>query len=239
MRHGVAERLGLGEPTVCWHTHRDSICEIITFFGLLTATLAKIATDIMLLAQTEVAEVHEPTTKDRGVSSTMPHKRNPVLSQQIIVAARLTRAQVASMLEAMVQDHERGSATWQMEWTLIPVTAAYALSALERILELVEGLEIHPERMKDNLGLSHQFVYAEAVMMALAPQLGRQKAHDLVDEAVSDARGGKPFVEALQQSQEINDVLSTSMLSLILNGQAHIEAAAQAVTEVLANCDRG
>ncbi len=239
VRHGLAERLGLGEPTVCWHTHRDSLCEIITFFGLLTATFAKIATDIMLMAQTEVAEVHEPTTKDRGVSSTMPHKRNPVLSQQIIVAARLTRAQVASMLEAMVQDHERGSATWQMEWTIVPAAAAYTLSALERMLELVAGLEIHPERMRENLGLSHQFVYAEAVMMALAPTLGRQKAHDLVDAAVSDARGGKPFVDALQESQEINDILSESVLSQILNGQAHIEAADQAVREVLANHDRG
>jgi 3-carboxy-cis,cis-muconate cycloisomerase len=239
VRHGLAERLGLGEPTICWHTHRDSLCEFVTFFGLLTATLAKIARDIMLLAQTEVAEVHEPAAKDRGVSSAMPHKRNPVLSQQIIVAARLTRPQVASMLEAMVQDHERGSATWQMEWTLIPDTASYTLSALGGILELVEGLEIHPERMRENLGLSHQFVYAEAVMMALAPTLGRQKAHDLVDAAVSDARGGKPFVDALQESQEINDILSESVLREILNGQAHIEAAAREVREVLANHDRG
>ena len=238
VRHGLAERLGLGEPTICWHTHRDSLCEIISYFGLLTATLAKIATDIMLLAQTEVAEVLEPAAKDRGVSSAMPHKRNPVLSQQIIVAARLTRAQVASMLEAMVQDHERGSATWQMEWTLIPDTASYTLSALDSILELVEGLQIHPERMRENLGLTRQFVYAEAVMMALAPQLGRQKAHDLVEEAVSDARGGKAFVDALQQSPEISDVLSASDLSLILNGRTHIEAADQAVKEVLAKFDR-
>jgi 3-carboxy-cis,cis-muconate cycloisomerase len=235
----MAERLDLGEPTICWHTHRDSLCEVITFFGLVTATLAKIATDIMLLAQTEVAEVHEPTTKDRGVSSAMPHKRNPVLSQQIIVAARLTRAQVASMLEAMVQDHERGSATWQMEWTLVPDAASYSLSAIERALELVEGLEINPERMTENLSLSHQFVYAEAVMMALAPKLGRQIAHDLVDAAVTDARGGKSFVEALQQSEEISNILSAPVLNKILNGQAHIEAAAQEVRKVLANCDRG
>jgi 3-carboxy-cis,cis-muconate cycloisomerase len=239
VRRGMAERLDLGEPTVCWHTHRDSLCEVITYFGLLTATLAKIATDIMLLAQTEVAEVHEPTAKDRGVSSAMPHKRNPVLSQQVIVAARLMRVQVASMLEAMVQDHERGSATWQMEWTLIPDAASYALGAIERVAELVEGLEIHPERMMENLNLSHQFVYAEAVMMALAPQLGRQIAHDLVDAAVTDARGGKSFVEALQQSEKINNILSAPVLNEILNGQAHIEAAAQEVRVVLANCDRG
>jgi 3-carboxy-cis,cis-muconate cycloisomerase len=238
VRHGMAERLDLGEPTISWHTHRDSLSEFITFLGLLTATLAKIATDIMLMAQTEVGEVSEPTTKGRGVSSAMPHKRNPILSQQVIVAARLTRAQVSSMLEAMVQDHERGSATWQMEWSIIPVTSAYALSALERTLELVAGLQVHPERMRENLGLSHQFVYAEAVMMALAPQLGRQKAHDLVEAAVSDARGGKSFVEALQQSEEINSILSASMLNEILTGQTHIEAAAQEVKAVLANRDR-
>lgn len=239
VRQGMADRLDLGEPTVCWHTHRDSLSELITFFGLLTATLAKIATDIMLLAQTEVAEVHEPTTKDRGVSSTMPHKRNPVLSQLIIVAARLTRAQVASMLEAMVQDHERGSATWQMEWTLIPDAASYALSAIERMSELVSGLEIHPEGMADNLKLTNQLVYAEAVMMALAPQLGRQKAHDLVDAAVTDARGGKTFAEALQQSEEISNILSAPVLEKIFNGQAHIEAAVQEVGQVLANFDSG
>jgi len=238
VRHGLAERLGLGEPTISWHTHRDSLCELITFFGLLTGSLAKIATDIMLLAQTEVAEVHEPAAKGRGISSTMPHKRNPVLSQQIIVAARLTRAQVASMLEAMVQDHERGSATWQMEWTLIPDTVAYALSALERILELFEGLEIHPERMRENLGLTHQLVYAEAVMMALAPHLGRQKAHDLVEATVAEARGGKPFFDVLQQSPGISNVLSVSDLRLIVNGEAHVEAAVRVVKDVLAACDR-
>jgi 3-carboxy-cis,cis-muconate cycloisomerase len=234
VRHGLAERLDLGEPIISWHTHRDSLCELVTFFGLVTGSIAKIATDIMLLAQTEVAEVHEPAAKGRGVSSTMPHKRNPVLSQQIIVAARLTRAQVASMLEAMVQDHERGSATWQMEWTLIPNTIAYALSALEHILELVEGLEIHPERMRENLGLTHHLVYAEAVMMALAPHLGRQKAHDLVEAAVADARGGEPFLDTLRQSSEINNVLSESDLRLIVDGEAHIEAADRMVREVLA-----
>ncbi len=112
VRRLLAERLGLGEPTVSWHTHRDALCELVTFFGLLTGSLSKIATDIMLLAQTEVGEVHEPAKPGRGVSSTMPHKRNPILSQQIIVAGRLVRSQASGMLEAMVQDHERGSATW-------------------------------------------------------------------------------------------------------------------------------
>ncbi len=237
VRRGLAERLSLLEPTICWHTHRDSLSEIVTFFGMLTGSLAKIATDIMLLAQTEVAEVNEPAAKGRGISSTMPQKRNPVLSQQIIVAARLTRAQVGSMLEAMVQDHERGSATWQMEWTLIPDTAAYALSALERMLELVEGLEIHPDRMGENLDRAQQFVYAEAVMMGLAPKLGRQKAHDLVEAAVAEARVDTSFFDALQQSPDISSVLSESELRVIFSGEAHIPAADRIVKDVLAACE--
>ena len=234
VRHGLAERLGLGEPAISWHTQRDCLAEFMTFFALLTGSLAKIATDIMLLAQTEVAEVHEPAAKDRGVSSTMPHKRNPVLSQQIVVAARLTRAQTSSMLEAMVQDHERGSATWQMEWTLIPDAAALTLGGLERTLELVAGLEIHPERMRENLGLTRQLIYAEAVMMALAPQLGRQKAHDLVESAVAEARAGKSFFDALRQSPVISNVLSAANLHLIFNGETHIDAADRVVNDVLA-----
>ena len=239
VRHGLAERLNLDEPIISWHTHRDSLSELITFFGLLTGSLAKIATDIVLLAQTEVAEVHEPAAKGRGISSTMPQKRNPVLSQQIIVAARLTRAQVASMLEAMVQDHERGSATWQMEWTIVPTAATHALSALEHTLELIDGLEIHPERMSENIGLSHQFVYAEAVMMALAPKLGRQNAHDLVEAAVAKAQDGKPFIDTLQQSPEINNVLSESDLRLIFSGKVHVEAADRIVKDILTVKDRG
>jgi 3-carboxy-cis,cis-muconate cycloisomerase len=193
----------------------------------------------MLLAQTEVAEVHEPAEDGRGISSTMPQKRNPVLSQQIIVAARLMRAQAASMLEAMVQDHERGSATWQMEWTIVPTAVTHALSALEHTLELIEGLEIHPERMSENIGLSHQFVYAEAVMMALAPELGRQNAHDLVEVAVAEAQDGKPFIDTLQQSSEISNVLSESDLRLIFEGKAHVAAADQIVKDILTTKDRG
>lgn len=191
--------------------------------------------DIMLLAQTEVDEVQEPAAAGRGVSSAMPHKRNPVLSQQVNVAARLTRAQVAGMLEVMVQDHERGSAIWLTEWTLVPDAVAYGLGALERMLKLLDGLRIDTERMYENLGITNQLVYAEAIMMALAPHLGRQKAHDLVDAAVEETISGKPFLDALQQSAEINDVLSTSDLKRIISGQAHIEAADHAVKEALAH----
>ena len=107
------------------------------------------------------------------------------------------------------------------------------------MLELVEGLEIHPERMTENLSLSHQFVYAEAVMMALAPKLGRQNAHDLVEATIAEAQDGQSFFDTLQQSPEISNVLSESDLRLIFNGKVHVEAADRIVKDILTMKDRG
>ncbi len=239
VRRALARGLELGDPVISWHTHRDSLCEFVTFLGLLTGTLAKIATDIMMLAQTEVGEVREPATSGRGISSTMPHKRNPVLSQQIIVAARLVRPLLASMLEVMVQDHERGSATWQAEWTLVPNATSHAVCALERMQELIAGLEIDSERMQENLGISGQFVYAESVMMALAPKLGRQKAHDLIESVIDGVRDGKLFLDSLLQSSEISTILSESDLREIFDGGTSILAASKIVDDVLAEPDSG
>ncbi len=241
VRRGLAERLGLGEPRLSWHTQRDCLGEFVTYLGLLTGSLAKIATDIMLLAQTEIAEVREPAAAGRGVSSTMPHKRNPVLSQRVVVAARLTRADAASMLEAMIQDHERGSASWQMEWTVIPSAAAHAVGALENTLELMEGLEVNPASMARNLGTTRGLIYAEAVMMALAPRLGRQKAHDLVEAAVAKVRDDNSFLDALQQCPATREVLSEADLRLIFDGEPHRESANRMVEGVLAafTTDRG
>ena len=233
VRRLLAERLGLGEPTISWHTQRDALGELITFFGLLTGSLSKIATDVMLLAQTEVGEVGEPVKPGRGASSTMPQKRNPVLSQQIIVAGRLVRSQASGMLEAMVQDHERGSATWQSEWTLVPDAASHTLAALERMVELTDGLEVHADRMRENLRLTDHLVFAESVMMALARHVGRQRAHDLVDAAIAETRQGSSFINALHRSKEISGVLAPSDLKRIFDGEMYVDAADRVVADVL------
>lgn len=234
VRRALAGELGLQEPAICWHTLRDSLSEFVSFLGLMASSAAKIATDVMLLAQTEVGELREPAASGRGVSSTMPQKRNPVLSQQIVVAARLVRRNAASMLDATVQDHERGSATWQTEWSLIPDAASHAVATIERLQELVRGLEVDSVRMKANLDLSRQFVYAESVMMALAPKLGRQRAHDLVEAAVGRAIGELSFEESLLQNTEIRDVLSGSDLRRIFDGHDSVAAARAATQAVLA-----
>lgn len=236
VRRRLAGELGLEVPVSSWHTQRDALAEMVSSFAVLGGSLSKIATDVVYLAQTEVAELREPSVPGRGTSSTMPQKHNPILSQQIIVAARLLRAQSVTMLETMVQDHERGSATWQAEWTLIPDAASYMLAALERMRELGAGLRVEPDRMRMNLDATGGFVYAEAVMMHLATELGRQRAHDLVAEAVAETREGKTFLQSLLGSREVSAAASEAELREILAGQPQIEAAARVVGDVLAAC---
>ncbi len=232
-RRRLAEELGLGVRACAWHTQRDALAELVSVLGMIGGSLGKIATDVTLLAQTEVGEVAEPARAGRGTSSTMPQKRNPILSQQVLVAGRLLRAQVGAMLEAMVQDHERGTATWQAEWSIVPDAASYGLAALHRMQELAAGLQVFPARMRANLRATGGAVHAEAVMMRLAGQLGRQRAHDLVAAVAAEALRGESFERSVMRSDEVRAAIPESELRELLAGTAEIDAAARVVADVL------
>ena len=117
---GLAAELNLNVPLAPWHVCRDGLAETVGFLGLVSGTLAKIATDIILLAQTEVGEVSEPYIAGRGASSTMPQKRNPIASEYILAASRMVHGLVPVMLGAMAQDHERATGPWQAEALVLP-----------------------------------------------------------------------------------------------------------------------
>lgn len=235
VQEALAAKLGLGVPVISWHSHRDSLAETISFCGVLTATLAKIATDVLLMTQTEVDELREPSVLERGVSSTMPQKHNPILTQQILVAARLIRPQVTAALSAMVQDHERGSGRWQMEWSLVPQTMSLTLAALERTQELVEGLEIRASQMQTNLDRTRGLISAEAIMMALATKLGRQRAHDVVAEAAALAQTQERNLgEVLCEHGDVRAVLSEDEISRVLDPRAHLSGSHAMIDRVLA-----
>jgi 3-carboxy-cis,cis-muconate cycloisomerase len=235
VQEALAAKLGLGVPVISWHSHRDSLAETISFCGVLTATLAKIATDVLLMTQTEVDELREPSLPGRGVSSTMPQKHNPILSQQILAASRLIRPQVAAALSAMVQDHERGSGRWQMEWNVVPETMSFMLAALERTQELVEGLEVRAPQMQANLDRTRGLISAEAVMMALAPKLGRQRAHDVVAEAATLAQTQeRDLAEVLCEHGDVRAVLSEDEVARVLDPRAHLSSSHAMIDRVLA-----
>ena len=130
----LCDQLGLGRPDIAWHTMRDRIAEVGCFLGLLTGTAAKISTDVKLLMQTEVEEVYEPFFEGRGSSSTMPQKRNPISSVYITATTSLVRQHVAALLDAMVEDHERATGPWEIEWIAVPEIFSLAAGALSQIL---------------------------------------------------------------------------------------------------------
>jgi 3-carboxy-cis,cis-muconate cycloisomerase len=179
----LARRLELAEPVLPWHTHRDSLAEMATVLGLLTGTLGKIARDLSLCMQTEVGELFEPAGEGRGGSSTMPHKRNPVSSAVILSAATRVPPLVATMLAAMVQEHERGLGGWHAEWETLPQIFRLTAGALAQTLHTVQGLEVDEPRMRQNLELTHGLVFSEAVSTALAATMGRSAAHRLLEDA--------------------------------------------------------
>ncbi len=183
----LAQELGLGVPLLPWHTQRDNLAELAGWLSLLSGSLAKMAQDIVLLAQSEVAEVRESREEGRGGSSTMPQKSNPVQSELVVAVARQNAALLASMHQALIQEHERATHGWQLEWLCLPQMLALSGAALNRALYLGENLEVSVARMEANLRATGGLLLAEALSLALSPYLGRTEAKTLVQQAARDA----------------------------------------------------
>jgi len=196
-----AAELGLALPALPWHAHRDRFAEVAATLGMLTGTLGKMARDISLLMQTEVAEVAEPSGPGRGGSSTMPHKRNPVGCAAVLTAAVRVPPLVATMLAGMVQEHERALGGWQAEWDTLPQIVALAAGALRQMAEVAGGLQVDAARMRANLDITRGLILGEAAMLELGGRIGRLPAHHLVESASRRAVAqGVTLREALAQT---------------------------------------
>ena len=176
----LAEELDLNVPDVSWHSIRDNFCELSSWISLVSASLGKIAYDVMQMMQTEVQEVNEPFIHGRGSASTMPQKRNPISSEVILACSKLLREHHSAMLDSMVLDHERATGQWHLEWYTLPKMFIIASSSFRCSRELLEGIQVDKKKMINNLNQTNGLILAESVMMTIAPKLGRQIAHDLV-----------------------------------------------------------
>ncbi len=232
----LAVELGLRVPRIAWHVGRDRLAEVAGFLGVLTGCLGKIATDVMLLMQTEVDEVREPYLQGRGGSSTMPQKRNPIACELILAAARNVRQLVPVMLDAMLADHERATGPWHAEWVALPQAFALTAGALYHTRAILEGLEVDPANMRRNLDATRGMIAAEAVMMALAPAVGRQTAHHLVAAACRQAvERGAHLAEALAADPKVTAHLAPERLRQLLDPENYTGLAGAFVDRVLAD----
>ncbi len=227
--------LGLAVPPIAWHVARDALAEFTALLALICGTIAKIGQEIALLQTTEVEEVEEAYVEGKGGSSTMPQKRNPITCEALIAIGTIAGQDAALMFAAMRPDHERATGPWHVEWEVIPEVCILAGGALHHATTLLRDLIVRPDRMAENLQLTEGLIVSEAVMMALAPLVGRQRAHEIVYRAAMRAVESDRALEGiLQQDPEVTAHLSPERLRAALNPLAYTGLSAQFVDRVLA-----
>ncbi|MBX3058366.1 MAG: 3-carboxy-cis,cis-muconate cycloisomerase [Anaerolineae bacterium] len=198
----LAAELNLDMPLTPWHTQRDNLAEFAGWLSLVSGSLAKMAQDVILLAQSEVGEVRETADTSRGGSSTMPQKSNPIVSEVIIAAARTNASLLANMHQALVQEHERATHGWQMEWLTLPQMVGLTAVALQKAHFLSENLVVNEARMRENVTTSNGLMLAEAITFALAPAfMSRAAAKQLVQAACQVARQENRHLVDVVQAQ--------------------------------------
>ncbi|MFI5156926.1 MAG: 3-carboxy-cis,cis-muconate cycloisomerase, partial [Chitinophagales bacterium] len=166
----IADSLGLKNPPRPWHTQRDRLASIGSTMGILAGNIGKMAKDISLLAQTEIAELNESSRSGKGGSSAMPQKSNPVGCICILANAVRIPALISTLFSTMSQDHERATGAWHAEWQTLTDIVQLAAGALDKAVELMQGLEINSSQMLHNLELTKGLIYAENISLALTPQ---------------------------------------------------------------------
>ena len=230
----LMKELKLGQPDISWHTVRDRIGEVGCFLGLVTGSCGKIAFDVKLLMQTEVEEVYEPFHQGRGSSSTMPQKRNPISSVYITAQTAMVKQLAAALLEAMVEDHERATGPWEIEWIALPEIFMLSAGALAQTRFVVEGLQVNEKRMRDNIGITKGLLMSEAVMMGLGAAIGRNRAHDVVYDICREVvKTGRPLVDLLAENKEISKHASRKQLEKMVDPTNYLGVAGEMVDRVL------
>lgn len=230
VQQAMMEELRLGIPDSTWHVARDGFAEAVNLLGLITGSLGKIAYDVMLMASNEFGELYEPFVKGRGASSTMPQKRNPISSELMLACAKGVRQQAGLMLDAMVQDLERATGPWHAEWIAIPESFILSAGALKQARFMLGGLIVDEAAMAKNLDMTNGLIVAEAVMMGLAPYIGRQDAHDVVYDAcrIVNEQGGR-LADVLNALPAIASRLEPELIEQLTNPTNYLGMAPQMV----------
>jgi 3-carboxy-cis,cis-muconate cycloisomerase len=232
---GLAAELGLAEPTLPWHAVRARPAALAAALGGCAGVLAKVARDVALLAQTEVAEVREGGGPGRGGSSAMPHKRNPVGAVAVAACTARVPGLVATVLGAMAQEHERAAGGWHAEWEPQRELLRLVGSAAAWSRELLEGLEVDPDRMRANLDAAGGLPMAEAAVAALAGPLGPARARELVDQAArAAAEDGRPLRDTLLATPEVAERLGPAAVDRALDPERYLGSAQALIDRALA-----
>ena len=234
LQRRFADRLGLGVPAVSWTNSRDVFAEWGGLLTLVTGTADRIGHEVYNLQRSEIGELREGFKVGTVGSITMPHKRNPEIGEHLGTLARLTRHLSAALAEGLVHDHERDGRAWKTEWVALPEATMLSARAIELLAELLADLEVDAPRMRANLEAGGGFMLSEAIMLALAPHIGRDAAHRLMYQLAIAARaGGRSLLEAVRTEPAITALLDASTLDALLDVASHTGACGEMVDRVL------
>ncbi len=233
---GVMKALGLELPPTGWGSARDIVAEYQTVLGLLAGTVGRIANEIFQLARTEINEFQEPLGEHYVGSSTMPHKRNPEVTEFIVAMTRVVMSNVQLALQSMLSEHERDTRCWRLDWHSIPESSMMLHKGLSALVFVVEGLCINEERITENLDMLHGMLFSEALMFKLGEKVGKQTAHHLIRDTIlaATAPKGKTFRELLFETPEIAANLSQEELGELMDYSKHIGQSEGQVKDVIA-----
>lgn len=235
----LAQELNLPLPEAPWHTHRDRIAEAASGFAILAGSCGKIARDVSLMMQTDVAEAFEPAGEGRGGSSTMPHKRNPVAAASALGCATMAPQLAATIFAAQIQDHERSAGPWHAEWPTLPQLMLVTSGALAAIVDIAEGLDVDAARMRSNLDATRGLIMAEAVTFALAEKIGKSDAHHLIEAASKRAVAEKKHLrEVLSADSLVTAHLAPEKIAALFEPMAYQGASQALIDRLLDSLER-
>ncbi len=235
VQESFCKELGLNVPPIAWHTSRDGFAEWCNLLAMVASTCGKIAREIITLQRNEIGELAEPHNEGKVGSSTMPHKRNPMLCEAIAALAQVVRGSAQTAMSGLIHEHERDMGPWQAEWQYIPEACINTSGCLEITARVLVGLEVHPEAMMKNLKITNGLLCSEALMIRLGEIIGRQRAHDAVYAAAMQAHDMKvTFKSAAMIHPDIAGRISEDEIDSILDPTNYLGWATSFVDRVVA-----
>jgi adenylosuccinate lyase len=229
-----SDRLGLKAPLTAWHASRDRSAEFLTTMAMISATLAKIADEIRCLSRSETKELEEPFQVGKVGSSTMPHKRNPEMCEQVVVLARLIKANAGLGFEAMINEHERDYRAVRLEWVTIIDTSLFVCGLLSLMKAILKDLIVHEHRIRQNVDSAATLISTEALMFYLGETIGKQTAHRIVYESSMEAvETNQPLIDLLMNHNEISGKFKREDLEKTIDPMNHIGVSQELTRRVI------
>jgi 3-carboxy-cis,cis-muconate cycloisomerase len=230
----IASDLALVLPDMPWHAERDRVAGIAAALAVAAGAMAKIALDLVLLAQTEVGEAAEASAEGKGGSSAMPHKRNPVDATFALAAARLAMGQEHVILAAMTQEHERATGAWQAEWAAIPSLFRYTAGAVARTRSAIAGIQIDAARMQENLHRGGGLLMSQSLATTLAASVGPAEATRIAEGVSRRAlEQGTPLRATALTDDQVSVVLSPEEIDRALDPAGYLGCSSTLIDNAL------